>query len=134
MFIQFLFFQNNTISLAFKRTGIENLVTTACICRKRNQKIRFVKCKKFADCISSCTGYYDICQCKEILELIFDIFKLSVSIQILQRVINLSFAAEVYDLKILQKLWKDAADSFIDCNRTKTSANDHDHRLVRSEA
>ena len=34
----------------------------------------------------------------------------------------------------VQKLWKDAADSFIDCNRTKSSANDHDHRLVRSEA
>ena len=44
--IQFLFFQNNTVSLTFERTGVQDLVTTTCICRKWNQKIRFVQCKK----------------------------------------------------------------------------------------
>ena len=51
--IQFLFFQNNTVSLTFERTGVQDLVTTACVCGEWNQKIRFVQCKKFADRIGS---------------------------------------------------------------------------------
>ena len=43
-FIDSFFFQNHAESLTFKRTGIENLISAACICGKRNQEIRFAQC------------------------------------------------------------------------------------------
>ena len=39
----FFFFQNHAEALTLEGTGIENLVSTACLCRERNQKVRFIQ-------------------------------------------------------------------------------------------
>ena len=39
--IKLFLFKNDAEALTLERTGVENLVTAACICRKWNQKIRF---------------------------------------------------------------------------------------------
>ena len=64
--IKLFLFKNDTVALTFERTGILDLVSTTCICRKWNQKIRFVQCKKFADRIGSGSGDNEICQSKEV--------------------------------------------------------------------
>ena len=69
---KFLFLEHHTESLTLERTGVENLITTACIGRQRNQKIWFVQGEKLADSIGSGSGDYNIGQCEEVTQLFFD--------------------------------------------------------------
>ena len=55
-FRHFFLFEYKAEALAFKRTGIQDLVAAAGICRERNEEIRFSQCKKLTDGISAGTG------------------------------------------------------------------------------
>lgn len=74
-----LLFKNHAVSLFFEGTGIQNLVTTACIGGQRDQEIWFMESTDLTDCISSCTGNHNVCQGKEIRQFVFDIFVLNIS-------------------------------------------------------
>ena len=87
---KFLFFKHHTESLTLERTGVENLITTACIGRQRNQKIWFVQGEKLADSIGSGSGDYNVGQCEEVTQLFFDIFELCVAFRSVQRRIELA--------------------------------------------
>ena len=54
-----LLFKNHAVSLFFEGTGIQDLVTAACIGGQRDQEIWFVEGTDLTDCISSCTGDYN---------------------------------------------------------------------------
>ena len=126
---QLFFFQDHAEFLAFERAGIENLVSAARTCRKRNQQIRFAKGKKLADRIGSCAGDYNICQSEEISQFILNIFELSITLQAFQGFIQFALATKVDDLELFQQLRKDFADSLIDCGGAETSSDDEDDRL-----
>ena len=101
--IRKLFFLDyKTESLTFERMCVKNLIATTCTGRKRNQKIRFSKSKQFTDCIRTGTWDNNICKSKEITQFVFDIFKLTVAFDFFQRMINLSFSAEMDDLELFQ--------------------------------
>ena len=48
-----LLFKNHAVSLFFEGTGIQDLVTAACIGGQRDQEIWFVEGTDLTDCISS---------------------------------------------------------------------------------
>ena len=52
------FFKNHTVSLFFKGTGIQNLITSAGIGRKWDQKVGFMKGAEFADRVGTCSGLW----------------------------------------------------------------------------
>ena len=103
VFVKFLFLQNQAESLAFKGACIQNLISAACFCRKRNQEIRFSESEKLTDRISSGSGDNDICKCEYIPELVLDIFKLAVSLCISERFVHLALSAEMDNLEVAEK-------------------------------
>ena len=66
----FFFFQNHAEALTLERTGIEDLVSAACLCREWNQKVRFIQGFDLTDGIGTGTGDDNIGQSKQILSLI----------------------------------------------------------------
>ena len=73
------FLQYQTEALFLEGAGVENLVSTACTCGKRNQQIWFFQCTDFTDCVCPCSGNDDVSQCKKVSKLIFDIFVLNIT-------------------------------------------------------
>ena len=128
-----LLFKNHAVSLFFEGTGIQDLVTAACIGGQRDQEIWFMESTDLTDCISSCTGDHNVCQGKEIRQFIFDIFVLNISGSIGQFFVHFSFTAQMDHLEILQKFRKDLADMIINRGSTKTAADDHEDWLIGSE-
>ena len=128
-----LLFKNHAVSLLFEGTGIQDLVTTACIGGQRDQEIGFMESTDLTDCISSCTGDYNVCQGKEIRQFVFDIFVLNISGSTGQFFVHFSLTAQMDHLEILQKFWKDLADMVINRGSTKTSTDDHKDWFISSE-
>ena len=106
----FFFFQNHAEALTLEGTGIENLVSAACLCRERNQKVRFIQGFDLTDGIGTGTGDDNIGQSKQISQFLPDIFILYITFCIDKTFVQFALAAQMDYLKILQKFRKDQTD------------------------
>ena len=127
------FFKNHTVSLFFKGTGIQNLITSAGIGRKWDQKVGFMKGAEFADRVGTCSGDYDIGQCEKIRKFLFDVFVLYIAFGSLKRFIHFALTAEMDYLEVFQKFRKDLANVFIYRCCTQASADNEQYWFIFCE-
>ena len=77
-----LFLQYHAEALALKGPCVQYLVAPARVCGEWDQQVGLMQCEEFTDGIGSRPGDDDVCQGKEVLQLILDILILHIAVQI----------------------------------------------------
>ena len=80
--------------------------------------------EQFTDGIGTRTRNHYISQGKQIFQFGFNIFKLNISFQGLERIVYLAFSTEVDYMKIFEKVRQNLADCIVDDNGAEASSND----------
>ena len=134
LLIHFCFFKDHGKALAFKGSGIKDLVPAAGLCRERDQERGLSQGKELADGVGAGPGNDDIAQGEEIRKLLLDILILYITFEIPEAFVQFSFAAQMDHLPVFQELRQGFPDGLIDGSSSEAAAHDHEDRFVRQKA